>query len=181
MIDAPPLPDARLADASRPVAARRRVTLLLGVVTFLCGAVAGAGLTSVFSAHTRSSNRPPMGKRILEEMKSTLALSDVQSTQVEKILEENQVRVEAIRKEMAPRYSAEFERMNASMKAVLTPEQQQKWDIRSKEIREKYRMRPHRGGSSKGPNSDGSKANSAQPGEQKKGAAADEAAKPASP
>ena len=162
MIDAPPIPETRLADISRPAAARRWITLLLGIVTFICGGIAGAGLMSAFSGHNRQWNRPPMGKRILEEMKTTLALSEEQSGQVEKILNDNHARVEAIRKEVSPRFSAEFERMNASIKTVLTTEQQRKWDIRSKEIREKYRMRSQKGGSSRGSGTEGPKGDGAK-------------------
>ena len=181
MIDAPSLPETRLPDVPRPLATRRWVTLLLGVVTFVCGGIAGAGLMSAFTAQNRQSNRLPMGKRILEEMKSTLALTEAQATQVEKVLEGNHTRVEAIRKEMAPRYSAEFDRMNAGIKAVLTPEQQEKWDVRCREIREKYRMRSHKGGSSRGAGSEGTKGNGTKPQLPKKERAVDEAAKTRSP
>ena len=120
---------------------RLKIWLVL-VGVFVLGGVTGAALDSVYrlrargGEHVYEGRRPRRDKeqRIFEEMKRDLGLTDEQAGQIRAILDETRSQYRAAR-------AAAGERI----RALLTPEQQQKFDAKKAE-REARRGRDGDGG-----------------------------------
>lgn len=108
---------------------RLKIWLVL-VGVFALGGVTGAALDSVYRLRARGVERVYEGhggrrdkeKRIFEEMKRDLSLTDEQAGQIRAILDETRNQYRAAR-------AAAGERI----RALLTPEQQQKFDAKKAE------------------------------------------------
>jgi Spy/CpxP family protein refolding chaperone len=106
--------------------------VVLGV--FILGCVTGAALDSVYrikagnerGAEQRGGRRDR--KDIFEEMKRDLNLNDQQATEVRAILEATRNEYKQLRTEVQPRYDAIRQQGRARIRALLNPEQQQKFD-----------------------------------------------------
>lgn len=117
---------------------RTRLKVWLVVVgVFALGLLTGASLSSAY--RLRADHRGGRGraerrdKDIFERMRRDLNLSDEQAGQVRAILEETREEYHALRSECRPRYDAARQKGRERIRALLTPEQRQKFDQRAAE------------------------------------------------
>lgn len=115
-------------------ATRLKIWLVL-LLVFALGCVTGASLDSVFHWRVTSSEREVLRRRhgkdgIFEAMKRDLNLDEKQSTEISAILEETRNELRALRAETRPRQDAVRQRARERMRALLTPEQQQRFDAK---------------------------------------------------
>jgi Spy/CpxP family protein refolding chaperone len=103
-----------------------KVWLVL-VVVFLLGSITGAALTGLYRA--RSGDRPERQSRF-EKMRVELNLTDEQTKAVSTILDETRNEYKTLRAELRPRFDEPRQKARARIRALLTPEQQQKFDAR---------------------------------------------------
>ncbi len=123
--------------AGQPVRSRAMFLGLLGAV-FLSGGVVGGGVGMLFTQEQfKNCLRYPerMPERILNMFRSELGLSDEQAEKVGEIVRRHHEQIEAVRAEVHPRMSAEFNAIHAEVSAVLNERQRLKWD----ELRERLR------------------------------------------
>lgn len=121
------------------MAAELRIHVMSGIVvlgTFLAGALAGAGIErslrrpefpgpGPFFVHGRS---PDSREDVHFVTLPGLSLSPDQQKRIEQIVSGYRPQFEAIVRESFPRVRAVQERMNAEIRAVLTPEQRKQFD-----------------------------------------------------
>jgi Spy/CpxP family protein refolding chaperone len=105
--------------------------VVLGV--FILGGVTGAALDSVYrlkASGGRGGGGGEVRKDRMERMKSDLNLTDSQAEQIRAILDQTRNEYQALRKEVRPRYDALRQQARIKIRALLTPEQQQKFDAK---------------------------------------------------
>ena len=109
---------------------RLKIWLVLGVV-FVLGCVTGVALTGLYRSRA-SGDRPEARERAMnerfEKMRRELSLTDQQTTAVRTILDETRNEYRALRTELRPRFDEPRQKARARIRALLTPEQQQKFD-----------------------------------------------------
>ena len=109
---------------------RLKIWLVLGVV-FVLGCVTGVALTGLYRSRA-SGDRPEAHERAMnerfEKMRSELGLTDQQTTAVRSILDETRNEYRALRTELKPRFEEPRQKARSRIRALLTPEQQQKFD-----------------------------------------------------
>ena len=113
---------------------------LVVVGVFLLGGVTGAALDSVYRMRAHSVERIYEGRgrhrdkeKLFEEMKRDLGLTDEQAGQIRAILEETRGEYRALREKCRPQYDAARAAARARIRALLNPEQQQKFDAKTAE------------------------------------------------
>lgn len=110
------------------------VKIWLAVVgVFILGCVTGISLDSVYRlrAGDRSEARKKNGKEeVFERMKRDLNLNEQQATQIRAILEQTREEYRQLRAEVRPRYDSARQNARTKIRALLTPEQQQKFDAK---------------------------------------------------
>src|SRR5260370_16164578 len=103
--------------------------VLLGV--FVVGSVTGAALTGLYRSRP-SADRPEPHERAMherfEKMRTELNLTDKQTTAVRTILDEPRNEYRALRAELKPRFDEPRQKARTRIRALLTPEQQRKFD-----------------------------------------------------
>ncbi len=100
------------------------------VAVFLLGSVTGAALSGLIrsrasggrEAHDRSSSER------FAKMRSELNLTDQQATQIKTILDDTRSEYKALKTELKPRFDEPRLKARAKIRALLTTEQQQKFD-----------------------------------------------------
>jgi Spy/CpxP family protein refolding chaperone len=106
--------------------------MVLGV--FVLGCLTGASLDSAYRLRARNNERQERGgrdkKEVLENMKRDLNLSEQQATEIRTILDQTRNEYRALRAEVRPRYDTLRQNSRARIRALLTPEQQQRFDAR---------------------------------------------------
>lgn len=108
---------------------RLKIWIVLGVV-FVLGCVTGVALTGLYRSRA-SGDRPEARERAnerFEKMRRELSLNDQQTTAVRTILDETRNEYRALRTELRPRFDEPRQKARARIRALLTPEQQQKFD-----------------------------------------------------
>jgi Spy/CpxP family protein refolding chaperone len=113
-----------------------RLKMLLVVLgVFLLGGVTGVSLDSLYRMRAGGHERRERGERgnIFEEMKKDLNLSDQQATDIRAIIEQSREEYRALRNEVRPRYEAVRAGARARIRALLNPEQQQRFDAHNAE------------------------------------------------
>lgn len=117
--------------------------VILGV--FALGCVTGAALDSAYRLKASSeplSRDERRGKEdIFESMKRDLNLDERQATEVRAIIEQTRNEYRTLRAEVRPRYDAIRQNSRARIRALLTPEQQQRFDAK---VAERDAMRDER-------------------------------------
>lgn len=114
--------------------AKTRLKIWLVVVgVFILGGVTGASLDSLYrlraSSNERVEGRRRGGKEdVFERMKRDFNLSDQQATEIRSILDQTRNEYRQLRIEVRPRYDAVRQNARTKIRALLTPEQQQKFD-----------------------------------------------------
>jgi Spy/CpxP family protein refolding chaperone len=109
------------------------VKIWLAVVgVFILGCITGVSLDSIY--RLRTGDRPEARRKgkeeVFERMKRDLNLNEQQSTQIRAILEQTREEYRQLRAEVRPRYDAARQNARTKIRALLTPEQQQKFDAK---------------------------------------------------
>ena len=112
---------------------RMRIVLwLVIVVVFVLGCVTGASLDSLYRSRARSARGDMHGahgpEQMLEKMRRDLSLNDQQSQQIRAILDDTSGQYRSLRTEVRPRYDAIRQQARTRIRAVLTSEQQPRFD-----------------------------------------------------
>jgi Spy/CpxP family protein refolding chaperone len=104
---------------------------LVLVVVFVLGCVTGVALAGLYRSRA-SGDRPEARERAVnerfEKMRKELSLTDQQTTAVRTILDETRNEYRTLRTELRPRFDEPRQKARARIRALLTPEQQQKFD-----------------------------------------------------
>ena len=103
--------------------------VLLGV--FVLGCVTGAALTGLYRSRAsgdRSEAREKAMHERFENMRRELNLTDEQTTAVRAILDETREEYRTLRTELRPRFEEPRQKARTRIRALLTPEQQQRFD-----------------------------------------------------
>ena len=110
---------------------------LVVVGVFALGCVTGASLDSLYRLRASGDARHEGGRRgkgeVFEKMKRDLNLTDQQGTEIRVIIEQSREEYRALRNEVSPRYDAVRQNARARIRALLNPEQQQRFDARNAE------------------------------------------------
>ena len=120
--------------AERPLHRPRRRwlrTTLLALAIFVSGILIGGGITFKIISHAykRSLQDPEAtAERMTQRMKKRLDLTDGQVIQTRRILLERMRAFQALRREFRPRLEAQIETTRRQMRAVLTPQQAERWE-----------------------------------------------------
>ncbi|HEY6119490.1 MAG TPA: periplasmic heavy metal sensor [Pyrinomonadaceae bacterium] len=104
---------------------------------FVLGCVTGIGVDGVYRARTNASlrdNRHSDRDVLFEKMRSDLNLSDEQSKEMHRILDESANDFRALRTELRPKFEELRQKTRSRMRALLTTEQQQKFDVLTADI-----------------------------------------------
>ena len=110
---------------------------------FVLGVVAGSLGAHLFYA--RSLDRPPgpppfFGAPLGPRLERHLELTPEQAVELRRILDETRREAEAMRRELAPRMRQVMQRSEERIRAILTPEQEQRFE----ELRRHQRRRADR-------------------------------------
>jgi len=100
---------------------------LVLVAVFVLGSVTGAALTGLYRSRA-SGDRPRATSERFEKMRRELSLTDQQTASVRTILDETRNEYRTLRAELRPRFDEPRQKARARIRALLTLEQQQKFD-----------------------------------------------------
>ena len=109
---------------------RIKIWLVL-LVVFVLGCATGAALDVLYrsrAAGPRREGHERDAQARLDAMRRDLNLTDEQANAVRAILDETRERYHALRAELRPRFEEPRQQARARIRALLTPEQQQKFD-----------------------------------------------------
>jgi Spy/CpxP family protein refolding chaperone len=105
---------------------------LVGV--FILGCMTGAALDSAYRLRANGRQEGRQGGRGkddgFEKMKRDLNLNDQQSTEIRAILDQTRNEYRALRTEALPRYDTIRQNARTRIRALLNPEQQQRFDAK---------------------------------------------------
>ncbi|HEX8291861.1 MAG TPA: hypothetical protein VF570_08915 [Pyrinomonadaceae bacterium] len=115
-------------------AARLKLWLAVAVV-FALGCATGAFLDSAYRLRAGAGRGDSRGGRhdrehMFEKMQRELELDERQSAEVRKILDETRGEYRALRAEARPRFDAIRQSARTRIRALLTPDQQRRFDAR---------------------------------------------------
>ena len=102
------------------------VAVLVLLLTFGAGAIAGAAVHHLVFAH-REQLAPFAMRAMVNRLDRHLDLTDAQRRQVEEIIRRHHERIDSIWTNARPHVSAELVAANAEIEKVLTPEQRAKY------------------------------------------------------
>ena len=102
-----------------------KVWLVL-VVVFVLGSFTGGAVTGFYHAMSRSDRNAPHDR--FEKMRRDLNLTEDQTKSVSTILDETRNEYRSLRAELRPRFEEPRQKARTRIRALLTPEQQQKFD-----------------------------------------------------
>ena len=126
---------------------RTRLKIWLVVVgVFALGCLSGVALDGAYrlraGAFPREGGRPGRERKdIFERMRRDLSLTDEQARQVKAVLDETRDEYRTLSAECRPRYDAIRQKGRDRIRALLTPEQQQRFDakVAERDARERER------------------------------------------
>lgn len=103
-------------------------SVLLGLVLFLCGGLAGAALTE-FRHESRDElpAAPAIPRRLADHLQSKLGLTIEQRDAIEKITREHQVELRRLRRRFFPQFRPLLDSFVQQISDVLSPEQAEQW------------------------------------------------------
>jgi Spy/CpxP family protein refolding chaperone len=84
----------------------------------------------------RGGGPPAIPPGLVERMEEELKLDDAQRAQVQKILDERRGRLEQIHRDARERFDKEAQALHQAIRAILRPDQQQKFDEWSRRRRQ---------------------------------------------
>ena len=106
---------------------RLKVWLVL-VVVFVLGSITGGALTGLYLSRSGSDRSERNPQQRFEKMRKELNLTDDQTKAVSAILDDARNEYRALRGELRPRFEEPRMKARAKIRALLSPEQQQKFD-----------------------------------------------------
>jgi Spy/CpxP family protein refolding chaperone len=110
---------------------------LVVVGVFVLGCVTGASLDSLYRLKAGGSERSGErgGRRgdLFEKMKSDLNLTEQQAADVRAVIDQSREEFRALRNEVSPRYDAVRQNARAKIRALLMPEQRERFDAKMAE------------------------------------------------
>lgn len=110
---------------------RLKMWLVL-VAVFVLGSVTGVALTGLYRSRAAAGDRPETREKAMherfEKMRTELNLTDEQTKAVQAIIADTRNEYRALRTELRPRFEEPRQKARARIRALLTPEQQQKFD-----------------------------------------------------
>jgi len=110
---------------------RLKMWLVL-VAVFVLGSVTGVALTGLYRSRAAAGDRPEIREKAMherfEKMRTELNLTDEQTKAVQAIIADTRNEYRALRTELRPRFEEPRQKARARIRALLTPEQQQKFD-----------------------------------------------------
>jgi len=106
---------------------RLKVWLVL-VVVFVLGSITGAALTGLYRSRASADRPEKAPHERFEKMRRELNLTDEQTKSVSAILDETRNEYRALRAELRPRFEEPRQKARTRIRALLTPDQQQKFD-----------------------------------------------------
>jgi protein CpxP len=100
------------------------------VAVFLLGSVTGAALSGLIRSRASGARdaRERSASERFAKMRTELNLTDQQTTQIKTILDDTKNEYKTLRTELKPRFDEPRLKARAKIRALLTPEQQQKFD-----------------------------------------------------
>ncbi|MFP6581528.1 MAG: hypothetical protein VCD00_03115 [Candidatus Hydrogenedentota bacterium] len=126
------------------------LTLLMGAVLLVCGIVIGAGGTTlIVQNRLEQPDAAPsqFSQRLMGRMTRDLDLTDEQAKEVRAVFQSHSVEMRTVREEMDGRVDVLRATMQQEVRAILTPEQVEKWEKRIQEYRRDRHGPPHDDGS----------------------------------
>ena len=93
-----------------------------------------------FGGGGRMGGGPPSG-RLVERLSRDLELTSDQRTKIEGVLTARRPRLDTLQQEVRSKFDAEQESLRNEIRAILTPDQQKKFDEREKEMRGRFGRR----------------------------------------
>ena len=106
----------------------RLKVLLVLVVVFVLGSITGAALTGLYRSRAGADHPEKAMHERFEKMRRELNLTDEQTTAVRAILDETREEYRTLRTELRPRFEEPRQKARTRIRALLTPEQQQRFD-----------------------------------------------------
>ena|SRR5215471_262628 len=102
-----------------------KVWLVL-VVVFVLGSLTGGAVTGFYHSMTRPERNAPRDK--MEKLRRDLSLTDDQVKSVSAILDDTRNEYKALKTELKPRFEEPRQKARIKIRALLTADQQQKFD-----------------------------------------------------
>jgi Spy/CpxP family protein refolding chaperone len=99
---------------------------LVLVVVFVLGSVTGAAITGFYHAMAHNTHSAPRDR--MEKIRRDLNLTDEQMKSVSAILDETRNEYKQLKTELKPRFDEPRQKARTRIRALLSPEQQQKFD-----------------------------------------------------
>ncbi|HVF42485.1 MAG TPA: hypothetical protein VM936_05725 [Pyrinomonadaceae bacterium] len=116
---------------ARPGGARAKV-IAAALAVFVLGCVTGAALDSAYRLRAAGRPRTPHGQQgrddFFKSLQKNLDLDARQTEQIRGVIDETRAGYRQLQTEVSPRYDALRRDGRARIRALLTPEQQQKFD-----------------------------------------------------
>jgi Spy/CpxP family protein refolding chaperone len=108
----------------------RAKVIAAALAVFILGCVTGAALDSAYRLRAAGQRRPPQQQReeFFNSLQRNLDLDAQQSAQIRAVIDETREGYRQLRTEVSPRYDTLRRDGRARIRALLTPEQQQKFD-----------------------------------------------------
>ncbi len=122
----------------------------MGAVLLVCGIVIGAGGTTlIVQNRLEQPDAAPsqFSQRLMGRMTRDLDLTDEQAKEVRAVFQSHSVEMRTVREEMDGRVDVLRATMQQEVRAILTPEQVEKWEKRIQEYRRDRHGPPHDDGS----------------------------------
>ncbi len=103
---------------------------LVLVAVFLLGSITGAALTGLIRSRASGGRdtRERSASERFAKMRTELNLTDQQATQIKTILDDTRNDYKTLRTELKPRFDEPRLKARTKIRALLTPDQQQKFD-----------------------------------------------------
>ena len=121
---------------ARSGGARAKV-IAAALAVFVLGCVTGAALDSAYRLRAAGQRRPPHGQQgrgdFFKALQNNLDLDARQSEQIRAIIDETREGYRQLQTEVRPRYDTLRRDGRTRIRALLTPEQQQKFDLMTAE------------------------------------------------
>jgi Spy/CpxP family protein refolding chaperone len=112
-------------------------TWIVLIAVFSLGCITGIGVDGIYRSKTNASFRESRSKdreALFEKIQTDLNLTDQQSKEMRRVLDETANEFRALRGELRPKYEELRNKTRGRMRALLNPEQQQKFDTLIAEI-----------------------------------------------
>lgn len=110
---------------------RKQICLqvIVGMVILFCGIVIGSGavLLHLKDRMMMPGPRPPLNA-VVEDIQARYDLTQEQAKQVEDVFGRRRETLQAMFEESGRKMEAEFQKLDAEMKKILSPEQYEDWD-----------------------------------------------------